>query len=608
MYEGAQSHLWSTLGREAGGRIRRLSPHKLKSFHATLAASSLLAMIGCSSMIPSLAPRLHDSAVAYDSAISDINDRVLLANIVRARDYVPLSITELSTITGTLSEQASLGLSVPFGGNYGSTPRGTATPSVQLGTAPTFSMAALNTRGFTLNIIQPISPVYVASKWNGGISHELLLLLFVKDIQFADSYERSVEDCAHKPSVPMNSDGLPIMPGNLKPLVACHHKFINDPDSPGEQQAFKAIVESMLPSVGIKVMTILDPVGPPFPFLPQVTTDGAGKKSEQNPLDAYALTTHLADGQYHVANKEEIPGRGQLYRVYSNQVAVCANDPIKTVDGTFYIYPVSADIAAARHAEASPAAAPRSAIAQDWEDRLETFKSQCATGVHPADHACHGVKTLTEKPKSIGATNSFASYSLIRSATGAGSAAGERAESPRAGSRVGSESSGYAMTEVGSSLQQNRVGAFLRADDCYADQTIREPATEGEFHKYTETLGHIEWRSIAEVFQYLGAVARQEKGVTWSVPLERDVVGSDAHLIADTMFVLRAADAAAAKQAKLRVAYGGENVAIGSGAIHVANEAFNDQSLLVLSLLSELVNSAKLSSDIPVTQQLQVLP
>src|ERR1700677_1426837 len=145
-------------------------------------------------MIASLAPRLHDNAVAYDAAISDINDHVLLANIVRSRDYVPLSLTELSTITGTLSEQASLGLSVPFDGNYGSTPRGTATPALQLGPAPPFSMAALNTRGFTLNIIQPISPVYVASKWNSGISHELLLLLFVKNIQFADSYARSADE------------------------------------------------------------------------------------------------------------------------------------------------------------------------------------------------------------------------------------------------------------------------------------------------------------------------------------------------------------------------------------------------------------------------------
>src|SRR5580698_1198214 len=171
--------------------------------------ASALAISGCTHILPSLGPGMRDNAVAYDAAISDINDRVLLANIVRARDYVPLNITELSTITGTLSEQASLGLSVPFGGNYGSTPRGTVTPSVQVGTAPTFSMAALNTRSFTLNIIQPISPVYVASKWNSGIAHELLLLLFVKDIQFADSYARSADQCAHGPPMPGNSNELP---------------------------------------------------------------------------------------------------------------------------------------------------------------------------------------------------------------------------------------------------------------------------------------------------------------------------------------------------------------------------------------------------------------
>src|ERR1700760_3728370 len=118
--------------------------------------ASALAVAGCTHILPSLGPGMRDNAVAYDAAISDINDRVLLANIVRARDFVPLNITELSTVTGTLSEQASLGFGVPFGGNYGSPPRGTLTPGVQMSAAPTFSMAALNTRGFTINIMQPI--------------------------------------------------------------------------------------------------------------------------------------------------------------------------------------------------------------------------------------------------------------------------------------------------------------------------------------------------------------------------------------------------------------------------------------------------------------------
>jgi hypothetical protein len=570
----------------------------------------MLAVSGCAALMPTLGPSLHDNAVAYDTAISDINDRVLLANIVRARDYVPLSITELSTVTGTLSEQATLGLSVPFGGNYGSTPRGTASPSVQLGTAPTFSMAALNTRSFTLNIIQPISPVYVASKWNSGIAHELLLLLFVKDIQFADSYALSAEDCEQNKSPPASPADQSIRPGappRSKPLTACHHKFINDPDYPEEERAFKAVIESMLPTVGIKVMTILDPIGPPFPFLPQAPSpEGLAKKSEQSPLDAYLLTTHLADGQYHVSNDELNAGRGQLYRVYTNQVAVCANDPIKTADGTFYIYPVSADIAAANRAQAPYQSSPALPIAKEWEDRLENLKSQCATSSQNGEHACHAVGTLKEKPRSTSATNAFASYSLIRSAVG--SAAAGEAQPQRAGSRGSGESGASEPSEVGASLQHNRVGAFLRADDCYADQTIREPTTESEFRKYTETLGHIEWRSVAEVFQYLGAVLRQENGIRWDVPRDHDVVGSSASGIPDTMFVLRHAGGTSPEHAMLKVSYGGEDVAIGSGTVNVGNGALNDHSLLVLSLLSELVNSAKISSDIPVTQQLQVLP
>src|SRR5580698_7328619 len=322
--------------------------------------ASALAISGCTHILPSLGPGMRDNAVAYDAAISDINDRVLLANIVRARDYVPLNITELSTITGTLSEQASLGLSVPFGGNYGSTPRGTVTPSVQVAAAPTFSMAALNTRGFTLNIIQPISPVYIASKWNTGISKELLLLLFVKDIQFADSFAASMQECATNQTSPSPDGG--------KSLVACHHKFINNPDSLGEERAFRAVIESMLPTVGVKVMSILEPVGPPFPFLPRNPA-----ADDKNPLDAYLLTTHLGDGQYHVGNHDKTPGQGQLFRVFANQVAVCAQDPVKTEDGTFYIYPVGADIATAHHAE-TVRESPGVPFAKEWEERLEAFK------------------------------------------------------------------------------------------------------------------------------------------------------------------------------------------------------------------------------------------
>jgi hypothetical protein len=387
--------------------------------------------------------------------------------------------------------------------------------------------------------------------------------------------------------------------------VACHHKFINSPDLPGEQKAFKSVIEGMLPSVGLKVMTILEPIGPAFPFLPPGNIGGGtADKSTSNPLDAYVLATHLSDGQYHVGDNDQKPGHGQLYRVFANQVAICANDPVKTQDGTFYIYPVSADITAASHAAMATGNPQGTPFARDWEDRLQNFKSQCAIGKPQGDHACNSVNALSGRSMSSPGANAFSSYALLRAAThGTNAEAEERtADGPaRSGAPPGG---GSGVSSVSTTLQHNRIGALLRADDCYADQTVREPTTESEFQKYTETIGHIEWRSIAEVFQYLGAVLRQENGVTWNVPRERDVVGSKEISRPDTMFVLRAAGATA----KLKVEYDGEKVGIGSGNIDTAIGALNDQSLLVLSMLSELVNAAKISSDIPVTQQLQVLP
>jgi hypothetical protein len=582
-------------------------------------------LAACAHMIPSLAPGIHDNAVAYNTAISDINDRVLLTNIVRARDEVPLNITELSTITGTLSEQATLGLAAPFGGNYGTTPRGTGTAAVQLGTAPTFSMAALNTRGFTLNIIQPISPVYIASKWNTGISHELLLLLFVKDIQFADSFVASRADCAAQGGMPDPTAAMTRELGD-QPLAACHHKFVNDPDAQGEERAFKAVIEQMLPTVGIKVMTILEPVGPPFPFLPpggsSATLTGGTDKSAAvkaaaaaTPMAAFDLARQLGDASYHIGNSDKLPGGGQLYRVYTNQVAVCAADPVKTGDGTFYIYPVGADISSARQSELAPAAAPRVPFDKDQEARLEDFKNQCALAGRTGSHTCNAARSLKPQPTSQAGASAFSSYAVVRSASGSGLTAGNESGGDASSATQGralltTSVGGHAMPEVSASLQHNRVGALLRADDCYADQTIRDPITETEFHKYTETLGHIEWRSIAEVFQYLGAVLRRKADVTWTVRRDRDIVGSADAVRPDAMFVLRQAGTADGRNAKVKVEYGSESVAVGSGPVQIngTGALLDDQSLLVLSLLSELVNSAKISSDIPGTQQLQVLP
>src|ERR1700733_1498744 len=160
-----------------------------------LIACSIVQLTGCSLLSPgySLSPLVRESADQYSQVMDEFSDRVLLANVLRARDNAPLNFNDLTTLNGSFSASASMGLTVPFGpftGPHTSYPY-TASPTLMGSSSPTLTMQTLNTQGFILTTIQPISPTYVLSKWNAGFDHELLLYLFVKSIKFCDDRDRN---------------------------------------------------------------------------------------------------------------------------------------------------------------------------------------------------------------------------------------------------------------------------------------------------------------------------------------------------------------------------------------------------------------------------------
>ncbi len=133
---------------------------KATSFLAKIALCAVVfSMTGCS-----LAGPVLQGATDYNKMASDYSDQVLVASVLRARDSLPIDMTNLSTITGSMSVQGTLGLTVPFGNGPGS--RNSAGPTVMGTSSPTWNMAPLNTQGFTLGMLQPVSPTYLASKWD----------------------------------------------------------------------------------------------------------------------------------------------------------------------------------------------------------------------------------------------------------------------------------------------------------------------------------------------------------------------------------------------------------------------------------------------------------
>jgi hypothetical protein len=169
----------------------------------------------------------------------------------------------------------------------------------------------------------------------------------------------------------------------------------------------------------------------------------------------------------------------------------------------------------------------------------------------------------------------------------------------------------------------NRLSAIIDESGCRTDEIVPDqPVSERDYAANTALFAHVEWRSTAEVFQYLGALLRNRgewnedadatvaacaafhTGVNSDDPC-RDVAPNSAWTTHNKTFAL----AADSTDGRVVVNYRGRDYSVRS-RFHedpAADDSY-DHSLETLSMLSELVNAAKVSSDIPVTPQLQLIP
>jgi hypothetical protein len=231
-----------------------------------LASLMVIALTSCAP-IYTLSPAVQESARRYSDVMDDFADQALLANVLRAKDYAPMNFNDLSSITGALSLSGTLGATFPVGPYVGIRPypsssslgtyKDTLSPSVTGTTSPVINIGTLNTEGFMMTMIQPISTTYILSKWN-TYPHELLLYLFVKSIRFPGEEEES----APKECLALDEK-----------LCARRRVHVNNPDDPEAFADFQMLVGLMTEKasvfggdVDMKSLMLLDPLGDPVPF------------------------------------------------------------------------------------------------------------------------------------------------------------------------------------------------------------------------------------------------------------------------------------------------------------------------------------------------------
>jgi len=477
----------------------------------------LFALSGCA-IPPLVTPSVRQTTDEFGQSMDDFTDKALLANVLRARDFAPLNFVELTNISGQSSFAETAGLNAPFGSVLGPG-RNEATVGVAATSTPTVTLGTLNTQNFMATMLQPISSGYIASKWDEGHSHALLLYLFVKSIQFAD-------------------DPAP---------------RLNDPD---HMAAFRPLIDQFLAqNVSLHSVELLDPVGAPLTFANNTTT-GPGTQIQMGTspaISALSLISGLNDGQLHAANAQCPDGSlgcAQIYKEYPATVAMCLPTILDSVDNQYKF---------AGH------------VIYSAPERGAFGSSRARAGL-----ALLGATTagITPVPTSSGSNGGGG---------GGGGGGPGGGSSPMGGGGQSSTTLG-SMPELNAALASGRVSSILDSNDCVSDQIVLAPGADQALESTSPRAARIEWRSISEVIQYLGAIARNQNNLA-AVPSWDD---------GQILFHVNHS-----RSGRISVDYLGEHYSVpGELAATKGNDAKN-HSLEALGLLNELIGTAKESTDLP---------
>lgn len=144
----------------------------------------VLALAACA---PSLKSEVSGNVLDYKEVETQLSDQMLLLNILRAKDGLPIHFSDLVNIHGSLQATAQIQAGFPFGPLNKSTSRDTLTPQVSVQTAPTFDLNSLDTQPFTNGIMSQIDPKAIKNVLDLGLDYRLALLLFFSGIQIGET-------------------------------------------------------------------------------------------------------------------------------------------------------------------------------------------------------------------------------------------------------------------------------------------------------------------------------------------------------------------------------------------------------------------------------------
>ena len=169
--------------------------------HRPIRRSTFALGLICLTLVGCTAQRLATQAVSFNLTVERAQNEMLLLNVIRAKDRLPMYLSGISGLTGNVQTTltSSLGSTYTDARATKTAPGATAaevtdtltrayTPSVgaTFSKNPTFTLAVLDTQEFMRGFLTPLGKDTLNYYWTQGWPRELLLYLLVQRVEIQE--------------------------------------------------------------------------------------------------------------------------------------------------------------------------------------------------------------------------------------------------------------------------------------------------------------------------------------------------------------------------------------------------------------------------------------
>jgi hypothetical protein len=165
---------------------------------------------------------IKSDALSFNDAVEDATNKLLVLNVLRARDKAPLHFADIPVIRESMQQNATLGYIDLLGGILGTTTRNTRAATIGAQFTPSFEVTSLHSKEFNIGMTTPIDPKIVKYWLDRGLDRRIVLLLFFSAAEI-------IETVSEKG--PINTMRIANSPRDAIDIIKARRQVFGGPDA-----------------------------------------------------------------------------------------------------------------------------------------------------------------------------------------------------------------------------------------------------------------------------------------------------------------------------------------------------------------------------------------